>query len=138
VVIEPAAMQTGQVVVDTQALQKGLAGDGHVALYGIFDTGKAALKPESGPQLAEMARLLQANPSLKVLIVGHTDNEGGIDGNLALSQRRADAVVASLAGEHRIAASRLQARGVANFAPVASNTAEAGRAKNRRVELVVQ
>lgn len=138
-VAEPAAMETGKVVVNTDALKQGLATEGRIALYGIyFDTGKAELKPESRPQLAEMAKLLQADKALKVFIVGHTDNEGTVDGNLALSQRRAEAVVAALAGEHRIDASRLRARGVANFAPVASNGAEAGRAKNRRVELVQQ
>jgi OmpA-OmpF porin, OOP family len=138
-VAEPTAMETGKVLVDTAALQKGLAAEGRIALYGIyFDTGKAELKPESRPQLAEMARLLQADKALKVFIVGHTDNEGSVDGNLALSQRRAEAVVAALAGEHKVDASRLRARGVANFAPVASNGAEAGRAKNRRVELVQQ
>jgi OOP family OmpA-OmpF porin len=138
-VAEPAAMESGKVVVNTDALQKGLASEGRIALYGIyFDTGKAELKPESRPQLAEMAKLLQADKALKVFIVGHTDNEGTVDGNLALSQRRAEAVVAALASEHKIDAARLRARGVANFSPVASNGAEAGRAKNRRVELVQQ
>lgn len=138
-VAEPAAMESGKVLVNTDALQKGLAAEGKIALYGIyFDTGKAELKPESKPQLAEMAKLLQANKSLKVFIVGHTDNEGQVEGNLALSQRRAEAVVAALSGEHKVEASRLRARGVANFAPVASNAGEAGRAKNRRVEMVVQ
>lgn len=138
-VAEPAPMEAGKVVVDTTALQKGLAADGRIALYGIyFDTAKAELKPESQPQLAEMAKLLQANKSLKVFIVGHTDNEGSVDANLALSQRRAEAVVAALVAQHKVDAARLRARGVANFSPVASNGAEAGRAKNRRVELVQQ
>jgi OmpA-OmpF porin, OOP family len=138
-VVEPAAMDGGKVVVDTSALQRGLASDGKIALYGLyFDTGKAEVKPESKPQLAEMAKLLQATKALKVLIVGHTDNVGAADANLALSQRRAEAVVAALVADHQIDAARLRARGVANFAPVTSNAAEAGRAKNRRVELVEQ
>lgn len=138
-VVEPAAMEGGKVLVNTDALQKSLGAEGKVALYGIyFDTGKAQLKPESKPQLAEMAKLLEAQPGLKIHIVGHTDNQGSIPGNLALSQQRAEAVLSALVQEHHVDARRLSAKGLASFAPVASNSAEAGRAKNRRVELVEQ
>ena len=138
-VAEPAALETGKVVIATDRLQRGLADEGKIALYGLyFDTGKAEIKPESKPQLTEMAKLLQANKALKVMIVGHTDNQGMVDANLALSQKRAEAVVAALVADHKIDATRLRARGVANFAPVTSNGSEAGRAKNRRVELVEQ
>ncbi|MFT7722000.1 MAG: OmpA family protein [Roseateles sp.] len=138
-VVEPAAMEGGKVVVNTDALRKALGAEGRIALYGIyFDTGKSVLKPESRPQLAEMAKLLQAQPALKVHIVGHTDNQGTVAGNLALSQQRADAIVGALVQEHHIDAKRLSARGLASFAPVASNGSEAGRARNRRVELVEQ
>jgi outer membrane protein OmpA-like peptidoglycan-associated protein len=75
---------------------------------------------------------------LKLHVVGHTDNQGGLDHNLALSKQRADAVTAALTATYGIAAVRLTANGVAYLAPVASNAAEAGRAKNRRVELVPQ
>ena len=85
-----------------------------------------------------VAKLLRDNAGLRVYIVGHTDNAGALDGNLALSQRRADAVVAALVGTHKIDAKRLAARGVASLSPVASNRAEPGRARNRRVELVEQ
>jgi OmpA-OmpF porin, OOP family len=138
-VAEPAAMEAGKVVISTDKLQRGLADEGKITLYGLyFDTAKAEVKPESKPQLAEMAKLLQANKALKVLIVGHTDNQGTVDANLALSQKRAEAVVAALVADHKIDAARLRARGVANFSPVTSNGSEAGRAKNRRVELVEQ
>lgn len=137
-IVEPKAMPTGQVTVDAKALGQGLQSEGKVALYGLFfDTGKADIKPDSNAQLDQMAAALKAQPALKVLIVGHTDNVGSIDANLALSQGRAQAVVAALT-QRGIAAGRLQARGVANFAPVASNAAEDGRARNRRVEMVVQ
>lgn len=139
IIVEPKAMPTGQVTVDAKALQSGLQADGKIALYGIyFDTGKAEVKPESKPQLEQMAQLLQAQPALKVYIVGHTDNQGALDANLALSQQRAQAVVAALAGGYKVDAKRLAAKGVANLAPVASNAADEGRARNRRVELVVQ
>ena len=139
VVAEPAAMDTGNVVVSTDRLQKGLADEGKIALYGIyFDTGRAEVKPESKGQLDEMAKLLNGDKSLKVVIVGHTDNQGSADANVTLSQRRADAVVAALVSTYKVDASRLRARGVASFAPVATNRTEVGRAKNRRVELVEQ
>jgi len=137
-IVEPKAMPTGQVTVDAKAIGAGLQAEGKIALYGLFfDTGKTDIKPDSNAQLDQMAAVLKAQPALKVLIVGHTDNVGSIDANLALSQGRAQAVVAALT-QRGIAAGRLQARGVANFSPVASNAAEDGRAKNRRVEMVAQ
>ena len=137
-IVEPKAMATGQVTVDAKALGQGLQTEGKIALYGLsFDTGKTEVKPESQAQLDQMVAALKAQPALKVLIVGHTDNVGGIDANLALSQGRAQAVVAALV-QRGIAAGRLQARGVANFAPLASNAGEDGRARNRRVEMVLQ
>ncbi|QHJ00921.1 OmpA family protein [Xylophilus rhododendri] len=138
-VAEPKAMPTGQVTVDTEALDKGLKAEGRIALYGLFfDTGKAQIKPESTAQLAEMAKLLKAQPALRVYIVGHTDNQGSLESNMALSQQRAQAVAGALAASYKIEAARMVGRGVASLAPLASNAAEEGRAKNRRVELVLQ
>ncbi len=137
-IVEKQAM-TQNIVADAKALAGGLATDGHAAVYGIyFDTAKAVVKPESEAALGEIAKLLQAEPGLKVLIVGHTDNVGGFDGNLKLAQARADAVVQALTGRFAVAAARLRACAAGAMAPVASNDAEAGRAKNRRVELVKQ
>jgi outer membrane protein OmpA-like peptidoglycan-associated protein len=138
-VAEATPMSTGNVTASQQQLQAGLKAEGKVAIYGLyFDTGKAEIKPESKAQLDEMSKLLKTDASLRVFIVGHTDNQGSVDGNLALSRRRAEAVVAALGSQYGIDAKRLSAQGVANFAPVASNADEGGRAKNRRVELVVQ
>lgn len=138
-IVEPKAMDGGKVTVDASALAKGLQTEGRIALYGVFfDSGKAELKPESKPQLDEMAKLLQAQPALKVHIVGHTDNEGALDANLALSKARAQAVVEQLVKAHKIDAKRLTSAGVASYAPVAGNGTDAGRARNRRVELVQQ
>jgi OmpA-OmpF porin, OOP family len=137
-IVEPKAMQTGQVTVDLNAIQAGLKDEGRIALYGLqFDTGKSVLKPESQAQLAPMVALLKGQPALKVFIVGHTDNVGAFEANRALSLARAQAVVAALQ-QAGIAADRLSAQAAASFAPVASNASEAGRAKNRRVELVAQ
>ena len=140
-VVEGKPMETGKVSASLNAddMAKSIAADGKVAVYGVyFDTGKSDVKPESKPALGEMAKLLQQNPQLKVYVVGHTDNQGALAANLDLSQKRADAVVKALSGEYKVDGKRLAAKGVASYAPVASNDADAGREKNRRVELVKQ
>lgn len=112
---------------------------GHATVYGIyFDTGKAIVKPESDAALAEIAKMLKADPTLKLNVVGHTDNVGGMDSNMKLSMARGEAVVQALVARYGIAADRLKGYGVSSLAPVASNDSDAGRAKNRRVELVKQ
>jgi len=136
-VVETTEMDTGMVTVDAAAIAEGIDTTGHKALYGIyFDTGSAEIKPESSSTLAEIAKLLGQQPALKLLVVGHTDNQGGYEFNMDLSRRRADAVVKALVSNHGIAANRLRAAGVGYLSPVASNDTEDGRAKNRRVELV--
>lgn len=138
-VIESARVEGGKVMVDAAAIRSSLRREGRVALYGVlFDTNQAVIKPESGATLGEMAGALKADAALDVFIVGHTDNQGAVAGNVDLSRRRAQAVVDALVSRHGIAANRLQAQGVANFAPAAVNTSEDGRAKNRRVEMVVR
>ncbi|MFG6485568.1 DUF4892 domain-containing protein [Roseateles sp. BYS78W] len=137
-IVEPKAMPTGQVTVDAKAIASGLQAEGKVTLNGIlFDTGKTELKPDSNAQLDQMVAALKAQPAAKVFIVGHTDNVGSVDANVKLSQGRAQAVVAALT-QRGIAANRLAAYGNAGYAPVASNASEDGRAKNRRVEMVLQ
>jgi len=125
------------VMVKADEMAKSIASSGRVALYGIlFDFNKADIKPESKPALEEIAKLLKTDTNLTLHVVGHTDNVGSYDANLTLSKRRAEAVVAALTSEHGISAARLTANGVANLAPVAVNSTDEGRAKNRRVELV--
>ncbi|MGE5385482.1 MAG: OmpA family protein [Betaproteobacteria bacterium] len=137
--VQAGKMESRMVTLKSSEIQQALSRDGKVAIYGVlFDTDKADIKPESRPQLDEMGRFLQQNPGAAVYVVGHTDNQGKLDYNLSLSQRRAEAVVNVLAGDYKIARNRLVGKGVANLAPVASNQAEEGRAKNRRVELVLQ
>ncbi len=127
------------VVANPDALASGLAATGHVTLGGIFfDTGKADLKPESDAALAEVVKLLQRDATLKVHVVGHTDNVGDLASNLKLSQERAAAVVKAFVTRHHIAESRLGSFGAGPYSPVASNDSESGRASNRRVELVKQ
>ncbi len=136
VLIEKQAMQQ-DVTIDAKAMANGLGESGRVAIYGIlFDTGKAELKPESGPALIEIAKLLKGNAGLKVYVVGHTDMVADLATNVKLSQARAQAVVTALVSQHGIAGSRLIPYGGGPYSPVASNRTEEGRAKNRRVELV--
>ena len=86
----------------------------------------------------EIAKLLAAEPALRVYVVGHTDGVGGLEANLKLSQARAEAVAEALVKTHGVAAARLRSFGNGPYAPVATNDSEAGRARNRRVELVKQ
>jgi OmpA-OmpF porin, OOP family len=137
-IIEKQAM-VQEVASSAEIFQNGLKASGHVEVPGIyFDTGKSELKPESNAAVAEVAKLLKADPALKVYVVGHTDNVAALDLNMKLSQARAEAVVQALVSQHGISASRLIGRGAGPLAPVASNDSEEGRAKNRRVELVKQ
>jgi outer membrane protein OmpA-like peptidoglycan-associated protein len=82
--------------------------------------------------------LLKSNASLKLYVVGHTDNVGNLESNMILSTERAIAVAKTLFQNYGIAKDRLEAYGVGSLAPVASNDTEEGKAKNRRVELVKQ
>ncbi len=137
--IEPKAMQTGQVQITTAALAGDITRQGHAAVYGIyFDTGKSEVKPESDAALKVLADLLKQNSALKLYVVGHTDNVGALAMNMDLSRRRAEAIVKELTTKYGIAPSRLQADGVGPLTPLANNQDEAGRSKNRRVELVEQ
>jgi len=138
-ILETKAMQQNMVVVSASDIGKSITASGKVAIYGIFfDTGKADIKPDSKPSLDQIAAFLKAEPGVKLHVVGHTDNVGGLDSNMALSRRRAEAVVSVLARDYGIAATRMVGNGVASLAPVANNSTEEGRAKNRRVELVLQ
>lgn len=130
---------TQDVVANAADLSNGITTTGHTVVNGIlFDTGKADVKPESDAALQEVAKMLKGNPSLKVYVVGHTDNVGGLAANIDLSKRRAAAVVTALTTKYGIPAAQLQPYGDGPYAPVASNKSEDGRTLNRRVELVEQ
>ena len=138
-VIESEAMETGMVTIDAEAMAEGIDATGHIAIYGVyFDTNSAEITAESSPTLTEISKLLTDRPSLKLLVVGHTDNQGEYDYNMRLSGHRAEAVVKALSDRHGIDSGRLRSAGVGFLAPVASNDNAAGREKNRRVELVKQ
>lgn len=136
-VLEPKEMEQNIVTIDADAISKELAANGAVSFYGLyFDTGDATIKAESKTQLDQMAKYLKSS-AVSVYIVGHTDAQGVLDANMTLAARRAQAVVDALKG-YGIAEARLISKGVGPLAPRASNAAEVGRAKNRRVEMVLR
>lgn len=137
-IVEKQAMEQ-HIVADATSLGNSLRTTGHAEASGIlFDTGKSIIKPESAQAIGEIAKLLKADPALKLYVVGHTHSIGDVDANLKLSHERGEAVLQALVRDHGIDAGRLRAYGCGPFAPVASNDTEDGRAKNRRVELVKQ
>ena len=136
-VIEVQAMRSGLVTVTPESLQRDISDQGKAVLDGIFfDTDRDALKTESDAALNAIAQYLQKNPSMRFLVVGHTDMVGNYDHNLDLSSRRAAAVIGALAKSHSVDRSRLKSVGIGPASPVAGNASEDGRARNRRVELV--
>ena len=102
----------------------------------FFETNKFQLDPKSQAELDKIIQLLTDNPTLKIEISGHTDNVGKPSDNLSLSNNRAKSVVTYLIGKG-IVPQRLVAKGYGETKPVAGNTTEEGRAKNRRTELKV-
>ena len=137
--VQPQARAQTMETLSASELGQSLTATGKVAVYGIlFDTNKSDIKPESRPSLEQIGALMKQNPGIRLHVVGHTDNVGGFDANLGLSKRRAEAVAAALTRDFGVARERLTANGVASLAPVQSNADEAGRARNRRVELVLQ
>ncbi len=102
----------------------------------FFELNKAALTPESEPELKRMAQVMKDNTTLRIEISGHTDNTGTDAINEALSQARADAVKAYLLNAG-ISASRIQSKGYGSKKPKVSNETEDGRAQNRRVEFSI-
>ncbi|MEW7293044.1 OmpA family protein [Aquimarina sp. 2304DJ70-9] len=107
---------------------------GFVSLQINFDTGKSRIKTDSYGLIDEITKMLKSNPNLKVSIEGHTDDVGDDNSNLRLSKNRARAVLLALTDEG-IDESRLHSEGFGETKPVANNTTEKGKAKNRRVEL---
>jgi outer membrane protein OmpA-like peptidoglycan-associated protein len=116
-------------------LAKQFAKACHVTLLGVlFDFNKATLKPESDPVLERVLAFLRKAPGMKLEVQGHTDNVGGDDYNLKLSDARSKSVLTWLT-EHGIKIDRLSFKGYGKTRPIATNDTDEGRAKNRRVEI---
>jgi len=119
------------------ALAKELAKECRAELRGLyFDFNQATLRPESQPALEEIAAALKAQSGRSFRVEGHTDNVGSDSFNADLSSRRAAAVKAALVSQFAVDAARLATQGYGEKRPVESNDTLAGRARNRRVELV--
>lgn len=116
-----------------------ITSSGRYVTHGIlFDTDSDRLKPESAAVVKSIARGLEKNPALKLLIEGHTDSTGNAGHNLDLSKRRAEAVKAVLVSQFNVDAGRLTTAGLGAGKPIDSNDTPTGRAQNRRVEFVKQ
>jgi len=124
---------------ETDVLYDALAAKGRWVTQGIlFATGKADVQPESRPVLKEIASTLKQHADLKILIEGHTDNVGSPASNLSLSEARAAAVKTALVGEFGVDGTRITTKGLGDTKPSVPNATSAGRAQNRRVEVVKQ
>ncbi len=134
-VLEKQGMASALSFLSASDMKKAIDSAGRVAVYINFDTDKSALRADSVPVINEIDKLLSSDPLLKLSIEGHTDNTGTPERNRVLSSERAEAVRAALI-LHNIANDRLSAQGFGADKPLADNGSEAGRAKNRRVELV--
>ncbi len=134
-IIEVEAAETGMVTA--KSIAEGITANGHIAVYDIyFDTGKSNIKPESAETLKNIAEFLNSHSDKKYIIVGHTDNTGDFEANIKLSKSRADAVKNELITKYTVKTEQLTTFGDGQTAPVATNTTDKGRAKNRRVEIV--
>jgi outer membrane protein OmpA-like peptidoglycan-associated protein len=104
----------------------------------LFETNSDKIQPASLSSIGVVAEYLKANPTVKLKVVGHTDNVGQDAANLDLSARRAKSVVKELVEYHKIDASRLTSEGKGESQPIGNNETLEGRAKNRRVEFIKQ
>jgi hypothetical protein len=134
-VLEKQAMQSALGFLDAAAMKKALDDQGRVALYINFDVDRATLRPDAQPVIDEIGKLLASDPALRLSIEGHTDSTGSAERNRELAAARARTVLGALVGLG-VDPARLRSSGFGPDRPIADNSTEEGRAKNRRVELV--
>ena len=132
----PEQMPSNGYAVDVK-LNKITEGTSIVLKNVFFDLDKDVLKPQSIPELKELAIFLKSNPDLKIEVAGFTDNQGDDAHNADLSNRRSQAVKDFLVKTESIDSSRITTKGYGAANPIASNETEEGRAKNRRTEFKV-
>ncbi|MEL6957888.1 MAG: OmpA family protein [Pseudomonadota bacterium] len=122
---------TGDLATELETVGRVILGDL------TFETGSAQLGDQQFASLAALADYLRANPSRTVALVGHTDAVGSLDGNIALSKRRAGSVLERLVSTYDIPRRQLAAEGMGYLSPIATNVTEEGRDANRRVEVII-
>ncbi|MEX1133053.1 MAG: OmpA family protein [Flavobacteriales bacterium] len=126
-----------RVAVGAPDTRNKLITEGKLVTRGIlFDSGSERIKPESYGTLKDIATVLAENPTVRVNIIGHTDNDGDDANNLDLSKRRAASVKEALSKEFAIDAARMQTDGKGEAQPTGPNDSPQGKANNRRVEFV--
>jgi OmpA-OmpF porin, OOP family len=129
-VVAPAAPVVAPVVVPTRYKYC-------ITLHIEYDVDSAVIRPQYREEVGRVASFLKKYPTTSALIEGHTDNVGSADYNMDLSQRRAEGVVSYLVDNFGIERSRLSAKGYGMTRPVADNTTNEGRQKNRRIEAIM-
>ena len=108
---------------------------GKAILYINFDSGKSTIKEDSKPVIDQISQLLHSHSEINLNIEGHTDDQGDNVSNQKLSENRAKAVMDAIVAKG-ISGERLSSTGFGEAQPIADNSTDEGRAKNRRVELV--
>lgn len=136
--VETTAPAPTVAVSYARPLLKELVGTGHALLSDVtFESGKTQLASTDHESLKTLAEYLQQNPTRRILLVGHTDATGSLDGNIAVSRSRAQSVRTALLQEYGVPGAQVDAQGAGYLSPVASNDTEDGRTANRRVEAVL-
>lgn len=134
VIAEKEAMN--QDIQANEMFDKINAGEA-LTLYINFESGKSAIKSESQSIIDELYKMLSSNPSLKIIIEGHTDNVGNSASNKTLSEQRSTSVKAALVSKG-VSGDRIKTLGYGQDKPIADNSTAEGKAKNRRVEIKKQ
>ena len=132
---DPATASLGKT---TAPLAQRLKIHGFAELHGLsFMTGSATLTDPRAPVLGALADYLRAHPNQQIALVGHTDSQGALNGNIALSKKRAEAVLETLVSDFNVPRAQMDAQGMGYLSPIASNLTAQGREANRRVEVIV-
>jgi len=118
-------------------IEQNLLEKGRATLNVEFDFGKAVVKPKYYKDIQSIAEAMKKYPDMKIIVEGHTDNVGGKEYNLNLSQKRAEEVKKIMVTKFNIKPSRLTAKGFGYSKPIEHNATEEGRQKNRRVEVSI-
>ncbi|WP_420568675.1 OmpA family protein [Thalassovita sp.] len=141
---EQASLETPTLVQPAALAQAGtpdlltLEAHGRTILQDLsFETGSAALAEGTFASLQALSGYLLANPDRRIVLVGHTDAVGQLEQNLALSKRRASAVLERLVSAYGVPRAQLEAEGMGYLSPIAPNQTDAGREANRRVEAIL-
>jgi len=121
--------------ITANAILKELNETGKVILYINFDSGKSTIKKESMQIVQQIIEMMNQAPGIQISIEGHTDSDGSNESNLKLSEARAKAVVEAIT-KGGIVVARLSSLGYGEEKPIADNSTDEGKAKNRRVELI--